>query len=385
MSQETMEWLNNNTLIGCTDMRTANGQPSHAWHYMECWQGDEPNHYAGPIPVADLKRRLFNWEPIKCQAAALVPLPEDKLDMVNVFDRNGNPLKDKHGNIVTVSYSNNRVQIVRSDNFLDLGAFKDGYEPHGYNEWLVSVLSNIIGDTLVVSSGGLLQMGAQAWVEASFPETLHDDMTGFDYRPYLLATTSLNGTLATGYFAATNATVCDNTMHMAIGSAGERRYKLKHTKSSVLKLEEARNHLGILHQEQESFAEELHKWASIEIPDNKWVEIMEIIIPSPTDEKESKKAYTRALNKRENLNHVYHNDSMANTWKGTGLGVIQAVNTFAHHYGEIRGKQDGVSENALRTQRNNERRVKGGFADLDVATINAIAKVMDRSELLVTV
>ena len=33
----------------------------------------------------------------------------------------------------------------------------------------------------------------------------------------------------------------------------------------------------------------IKKWASIKIPDNKWVEIMEIIIPSPTDEKESKK------------------------------------------------------------------------------------------------
>ena len=48
MSQETMEWLNNNTLIGMTDQR------SHAWHYQECYQGEEPNHYDGPIPVGDL-------------------------------------------------------------------------------------------------------------------------------------------------------------------------------------------------------------------------------------------------------------------------------------------------------------------------------------------
>ena len=66
---------------------------------------------------------------------------------------------------------------------------------------------------------------------------------------------------------------------------------------------------------------------------------------------------------------------MANTWKGTGLGVIQAVNTFAHHYGEIRGKVEGVSDDALRTQRNNERRVKGGFADIDNATIDALVRV----------
>ena len=110
------------------------------------------------------------------------------MDMANIFDRHGNPMKDKKGNTVMMAMSDRRVQIVRSDNFLDLGAFKDGYEPHGYNEWLVSVLSNILGDTLVVSSAGLLQMGAQAWVEASFPETMHDEMTRFDYRPYLLST-----------------------------------------------------------------------------------------------------------------------------------------------------------------------------------------------------
>ena len=86
---------NNNTLIGCTDMRIANGQPATAWHYMECYQGDEPNHYEGPIPVADLKRRLLIGEPIKCQAAALVPLSNDQMDMANIFDRHGNPMKDK--------------------------------------------------------------------------------------------------------------------------------------------------------------------------------------------------------------------------------------------------------------------------------------------------
>src|SRR5215467_11157674 len=58
MSQETSWWLNNMTLQGFTDKRGT------AWHYMESEQGAEPNHYPGAIPVPDVKRRLFDWEPV---------------------------------------------------------------------------------------------------------------------------------------------------------------------------------------------------------------------------------------------------------------------------------------------------------------------------------
>ena len=44
MSQESLESLNTNVLIGNTDHR---GQ---AWHYRAGHQGDQPNHYPGAIP-----------------------------------------------------------------------------------------------------------------------------------------------------------------------------------------------------------------------------------------------------------------------------------------------------------------------------------------------
>ena len=48
MSRETLQHLNTNTLIGNTDHRGT------AWHYRAEHQGDEPNHYPGPIPIADV-------------------------------------------------------------------------------------------------------------------------------------------------------------------------------------------------------------------------------------------------------------------------------------------------------------------------------------------
>ena len=48
MSRETLQHLNTNTLIGNTDARGT------AWHYRAEDQGDESNHYPGPIPLADV-------------------------------------------------------------------------------------------------------------------------------------------------------------------------------------------------------------------------------------------------------------------------------------------------------------------------------------------
>ncbi len=55
MSRETLQWLNTNTLIGCTDKR------GHAWHWRAQEQNGIANHYPGPIPIADVQQRLFAW------------------------------------------------------------------------------------------------------------------------------------------------------------------------------------------------------------------------------------------------------------------------------------------------------------------------------------
>jgi hypothetical protein len=44
MSRETLKYLNTNTLIGNTAHRGT------AWHYRAEEQGEESNHYPGPIP-----------------------------------------------------------------------------------------------------------------------------------------------------------------------------------------------------------------------------------------------------------------------------------------------------------------------------------------------
>src|SRR5512132_2160902 len=73
MSKETLRHLNTNTLIGNTDQRGT------AWHYRAEEQGEESNHYPGPIPVEDVERRLFHWRAESRPVAVEIPADLDTM------------------------------------------------------------------------------------------------------------------------------------------------------------------------------------------------------------------------------------------------------------------------------------------------------------------
>jgi hypothetical protein len=164
MSAETLEWLNVMTLIGDTDTAESSWRrDGRAWHYRATLQGDEPNHYPGAIPVEDVRRRLFSWQPraVRPMVAEYTDLTEDGVETVRIADEN-------------------RQMIVRPKGALSpedpgaiLGVFKGGYKVHDYDEWLIRNVESILDDTLHIGSAGLLRNGAQAWVGITVPGVDH--------------------------------------------------------------------------------------------------------------------------------------------------------------------------------------------------------------------
>jgi phage/plasmid-like protein (TIGR03299 family) len=331
MSAETMEWLNTQTLIGFTSKR------GNAWHYDETKQGDEPNHYPDAIPVEDVRRRLFNWTPVK------TPIQ---------FYFNGE-----------LRTSERRIVILRSDTGADLGMFKDGYEPHDYNSWLVENVETILDDSLAIGSAGLLRGGAVAWVSVEVPENITTP-EGVEFRPNLLATTSFDGTIATTYKRCITNVVCDNTMAAGLGEAGQ-SYKLKHTKYSAMKLLEARDAVAIIHSVADDFAAEVKALCETTVTDKQFSAFLDSLVPVPEDEGRGR---TMAENKRDELKSLYANDTRVSPWAGTAYGVLQMVNTFTHHGGIVRG--------ASRQERNMLRAINGGVDKLDKSTIETLTAVL---------
>jgi hypothetical protein len=172
------------TLIGYTDKR------GNAWHYRSEDQGNEPNHYPGAIPVDDVLRRLFDWKVIEAPITYIVP---GKVEGAIVsYQHEGEWFS-------VLSSQVGRKGMLTDDTYYDLGAFKSGYQGHDYTEWLIDNVATILDTSkngLGIGSAGLLKNRAQAWVSVEMEENFTSKQ-GVEFRPYLLAATSFDGSIAT--------------------------------------------------------------------------------------------------------------------------------------------------------------------------------------------
>lgn len=344
MSMETSEWLNRFTLIGNTEKRGT------AWHYRAADQGDESNHYPGFIPVADVLRRLFNWQ---AQEKPLFLFNEKKKEYHLVDDRKA---------------------IVRSDSPFSgdvLGVFKGGYVPHGYEEWLLEVVAEILGTDLGISSAGLLRKGGVAWVEVSIPDSITTP-EGVTFRPNFLAGTSFDGTMATTYKRTSQLTVCDNTMAAALASTGE-ELKIRHTRYSGLRIADAREALALVTTQADEFAAQVKDLCEITVSDKQFTKYLDIAVPVS---EESGRGATMAGTKRDIITQLWNNDSRVNPWKNTAFGVVQADNTYRHHYSIVRGADGGKAE------RNAQNALMGKTGESDDLVLTNLAKALGRKQLI---
>lgn len=305
MGTETMEWYNTQILVGMTAQR------GKAWHWKADEQGAEPNHYPNAIPVADVHRRLFSWE------ALAQPIFYTGADgqLIEAEDRCG---------------------IVRSDTNTLFGVFSKSYSPHQYGQWLVQNLETMIDDDIAIGSAGLLKEGAVAWVSLEMPESI-EVLEGFKIRPHLLATTSHNGSIATTYKKVTTFVVCDNTYSIAMGEDGE-HFRLRHSKYSQMRIQSARDALGIVHKMTSEMKRHIRMLSMIKVDQNQFNRILDVMAPIPKTT--NKMSLTRAENKRNSLLTLYRSDERVAAWKGTGLAVLQAFNTYYQH-------ESGTDKNRL--------------------------------------
>lgn len=337
MSQETFEWLNSNVLIGFTDKRGT------AWHYRAADQGEEPNHYPGSVPIADLERRLFFWDAV------------ESIEIRVAY-------RDHNGEIKT-TIDEDRKAIVRPDTQDVFGYFKLGYIIHQYREWLVNNISILLDSDLEIGSAGLLAKGARAWVQVEMPETCTTP-EGVQFRPFLSAATSLDGSLSTTYTRGAQVISCDNTLSAALTEPGAGRVKIRHSRNSLGRIQEVREALDIVHQVEEDFSRQVTQLCRIPVTSRDWNHFLDTIAPVTG----SARSRSIAERKRADLVQLWRYDESVAPWSGTAYGVVQAVNTYTHHHKTVRG--------TTRAERNAERAVTGGADKLDMQTIQVLEEIL---------
>lgn len=325
MSEETREWLSQNILVGFTEAR------GNAWHHRK---GDD-NHYPQQIPIEEVKRRLFDWEPVKVETEYW---RHDEACLSGEF-------------IYTSSKTGEKIC-----------ATTESHLAHSYSEWLLDNVGTMLGGEVQIGSAGLLKNASQAWVQVELAET--QMASGVEFRPTILASTSLDQSLRSTYRAVNTIVVCDNTRAAAL-QEDTPVYGVKHTKNSKFSEGKARETIGLqLHQQAETFTAQVERMLSEEVTDGNLERLMEVLVPLA----DNPRGLTRAENKRDQLRGMWVSDPRVSIWKNTVWGVLQLFNTYNIHESSIRG------ENRVQSQLQNI--LSGKLFDKDAIVASALRGVL---------
>lgn len=333
MTRETLTHLNTQTLIGFG---------RQAWHFRADLQGDEANHYPHAIPGADVRRRLFSFDAVSAPLMALSPTGP-----------------------VSVS---GHVANVRSDTGEVLGIVSERYTLHQFHDSLLDGVAKITGSGLGISSAGVLKGGAVGWVSVSLADTTTTP-EGVEFLPYLMAYGSHDGSLVTGYKRVITNVVCDNTMGMALREGAGGNYRIRHTRNSAIRIADAQAALGIIVESGDTFAAQVKDLCEQAVTPAQWSAFVEAHVPMPEAGRDkTSRGVTMAESKRDSLKSLWVNDARVAPWSGTAWGVVQAVNTHAHHVQTVRGTTRG--------ERNTLATLSGDWDALDVATMATLDRIL---------
>ena len=334
MSAETIEWLAENTLIGFTDKR------GNAWHHRE---GND-NHFAGAVPE-ERALALLSY-PVAEGAVTASVLTDDGVLVVEAPDRKA---------------------IVRVDTATVLGLFKSGYQMHQPREWCLENLDLILSGGLQIGSVVVLKGGAVAAVQAELPESRIATAPGaepVEYRPFVTAATSFDGSIATTYGRGAQVVVCDNTLSVALRSF-DAVTKIRHTRLSLNRVGEIRTNLAlVVEQSGDTFDAQFAELAAQVVSDAKFAAIVKSF--TGVDKAPEGRSKTIAQNKEKALLDLWRRDERVAPWRGSAYGALAAFNTAAHH---VFGAEKS------RVERNQQRVIEGEWDKIDSRILDLIASV----------
>jgi phage/plasmid-like protein (TIGR03299 family) len=159
--------------------------------------------------------------------------------------------------------------------------------------------------------------------------------------------------------------VCDNTAEAARSEDGQ-EFKVKHTKYSGYRINDAREALQIVHTMADDFAEEVARLTAWKVSDKQFQAHLTQMVP--INDELSKIALTNGEKKRAEIVNLYNEDERCAPWKGTAYGVAQTWNTWGQHHRKVRGETP-------RYVRNMENLLKGNIGAEDRHVLDILGTV----------
>ena len=222
------------------------------------------------------------------------------------------------------------VANVRSDNDRILGIVSDSYKVV-QNEEAFAFTDALIGEGVRYETAGSLDEGRKVWLLAKLPERYQ--LVGEDVDPYIVFTSSHDGSGAIRVAPTPIRVVCQNTLNLALNTA-KRSWSTTHTSNVHSRLDDARNTLLFADKYMKALQQEAERLSMQRVTDKMFYSLVDKLLP--VDEDASDQTKSNNLKQRSDLIYRYfHAPDLVDLPKN-GWRFINAVSDHATHAQPLR-------------------------------------------------
>ena len=253
----------------------------------------------------------------------------------------------------------NKYALCREDTKAPLAIVGSKYTPI-QNQQCFSFMDAIAGPERMVhyNTAGSLYGGRKIWLAAELTNITIEPVSGDLVKTFLVLIKGHDGVTPLMAFFTTVRIVCANTMNAALaGAKKENMVRIRHTRSAMGRVEEARRILGLAIDRTDEFAQMARSLARKQMNNAKWNDFLDNLIPLPELEegKETSRGLTIATNKRDMLTELFEAGVGTDIpgVRGTAWGALNAVTEWTTHHAQTRQTSTRVSMDAERARKEN--------------------------------
>jgi phage/plasmid-like protein (TIGR03299 family) len=230
-----------------------------------------------------------------------------------------------------------KFATVRHDINYPLGVVGADYTVWQNRDHFALASELLAGGDIEVETAGSLKNGRIVWLLCRLGD---DFVVGGDrHEPYMLFTSSHDGSTKLQVMPTMVRVVCANTLRFALDKT-KASWTASHTKTIHGRAREAAETLRLARTYMAEFQAEAERLIDTTISEMRMEEILQTVVPDPEpdrDGKISERALDNAVTKRGKIRQVYNLSPTVGEFRGTGWGVVQAFNAYDLWGGRIHG------------------------------------------------
>jgi phage/plasmid-like protein (TIGR03299 family) len=232
-----------------------------------------------------------------------------------------------------------KLVLFRSDTGAPLGVVSDSYKVVQPREVLEFFREWAQANSVTIESAGVLFGGKRYFATAKIADAVAVAATGRDsIAPYVLLSTSADGSLATEGRLTQVRTVCNNTLSVALKGAAS--FKISHR--TTFKAQECRGIIESAHEEIGAFMEMARKLASIKVESKLAEDMTALLLTTPTRDADAARdsaGFTRIMS----LFQGGGKGSTLETARETSWGWLNACTEYVDHHVRARSDENRIA------------------------------------------